>query len=489
MTRDPARAGRTTSGRTTSTRCPAVMVFTRDLRVRDNPALCSAQQTADGVLPLFVLDPETLGTTASPGEPGDPAVRPPANPPCPNRVAFLAASLQDLDTSLRELGSHLVLQHGDWVHEVLRAVRNSGATAIHLADDVSLHARHRFERLQREAESCRVAVVRHPGVTVVPPGAIAPAGKTAFAVFTPYHRAWERQRRRPILPIPDHLGPPPGQTSDTPRAHQFLDEWSPDAQQHSPDLPPGGERAGLERLHTWVDEHLAEYERSRDDLAAEATSRISPYLHLGCLSPLEAADLTRDLPGGSAFTRQLCWRDFFHQVLAARPDTARTDHTDRQIPWTPDEDGYRAWATGRTGHPLVDAGLRQLRREGYMHNRARMVVASFLTKDLLIDWRRGAAHFRSLLVDGDVACNQLNWQWVAGTGTGNALHRVLNPTRQAQRFDPHGTYIRRHVPELANLPGPAAHDPDPIERRRRGYPEPIVDHALAAQAFLSRVKR
>jgi len=468
------------------------MVFTRDLRVRDNPALCAALRAGDGVLPLFVLDPVMLGAADPGGGPVErtptPLARPAVNPPCPNRTAFLADCLRDLDASLHRLGSRLVLRHGDWVHEVLRAARHSGATTVHLAADVSLHARRRVERLRREAGTCRVGVVEHPGVTVVPPAGIAPAGRSAFAVFTPYHRAWERARRRAALPVPEHLGPPPGDPTGTRRARQVLDEWSPGARRPA-ELRPGGEGAGRERLRTWTRDHLAAYELARDDLAADATSRISPYLHLGCLSPLEVADLTRDLPGGGAFTRQLCWRDFFHQVLAARPDTARADHTDRNIPWSVDEEGYRAWAEGRTGLPLVDAGMRQLRREGFMHNRARMVVASFLTKDLLVDWRRGAEHFRSLLLDGDVASNQLNWQWVAGTGTGNALHRVLSPARQARRFDPHGTYVRRYVPELADLPDRAVHDPDPAERRRRGYPEPIVDHAFAARQFLSRVRR
>ena len=191
-------------------------------------------------------------------------------------------------------------------------------------------------------------------------------------------------------------------------------------------------------------------------------------------------------PGGGAFVRQLAWRDFFHQALAARPDAAWRDYRDRGGHWRDDPEALAAWQEGRTGYPAVDAAMRQLAGEGFLPNRARMIAASFLTNDLGVDWRAGAAHFMRHLVDADVACNQLNWQWVAGTGTDTNRHRIFNPARQGKRFDPAGGYIRRWVPELAGLPAPDIHDPGPAARRARGYPEPIVDHRQAMAAHRAR---
>ena len=183
--------------------------------------------------------------------------------------------------------------------------------------------------------------------------------------------------------------------------------------------------------------------------------------------------------GAEPFLRQLCWRDFYAQLLAARPETATQDFRSRGHRWRQDADGLAAWQEGRTGYPIVDAGMRQLAREGFMHNRARLLTASFLTKDLYIDWRHGAAHFASLLVDGDVANNTGNWQWVAGTGVDTRPNRVFNPTTQAKRFDPDGAYVRRYVPELAGVAGAGVHEPWKLGEQPSGYPDPIVDHREA----------
>jgi deoxyribodipyrimidine photo-lyase len=239
-------------------------------------------------------------------------------------------------------------------------------------------------------------------------------------------------------------------------------------------------------MRHWAAAQLAGYERRRDDLAADATSRLSAYLHFGCLSPLALAAELSARPGGAAFVRQLAWRDFFHQALAARPDAAWRDYRDRRGHWRDDPEALAAWQQGQTGYPAVDAAMRQLAHEGFLPNRARMIAASFLTNDLCLDWRAGAAHFMRHLVDADVACNQLNWQWVAGTGTDTNRHRIFNPTRQGERFDPTGGYIRRWVPELAGLPAPAIHDPSPATRRARGYPGPVVDHRQAMATHRAR---
>ena len=243
----------------------------------------------------------------------------------------------------------------------------------------------------------------------------------------------------------------------------------------SPRLPHGGESAARRRLAAAAIPGRGDTP-SLDDLAADATSRLSPDLHFGCVSAVDVALRLAD--SWPERVRQLAWRDFHHQVTAAFSDIATRDYRNRQVTWRHDPEALDAWKSGRTGVPIVDAGMRQLVSEGWMHNRARMITASFLTKTLRIDWREGAAHFFVWLVDGDVANNAGNWQWVAGTGNDTRPNRVLNPLRQARRFDPAGHYVRRHVPELAEVDDSRVHTPwllpDGV-RRRLDYPPPIVE--------------
>jgi len=228
----------------------------------------------------------------------------------------------------------------------------------------------------------------------------------------------------------------------------------------------------------WLASGIRDYARAQDDLAGDATSRLSPYLHFGCVSAVDLAGRAGRSAGALAFVRQLAWRDFHHQVLAARPDAAYRDYRDRGDHWRDDPDTLESWRAGQTGVPIVDAGMRQLLSEGWMHNRARLIVGNFLCKTLHVDWRAGAAHFFRLLVDGDIANNCLNWQWVAGTGTTTRPNRVLNPLRQAARHDPNGDYVRRYVPELATVEGRSVHRPWRLPesvRRQLRYPMPIID--------------
>jgi deoxyribodipyrimidine photo-lyase len=446
----------------------SVVVFTRDLRVTDHPALDAAAR-AGPVVPLFVFDESILTSAFN----------------RPNRTGFLVEALADLADALRDLGAALVVRRGDWTTEVMRCVHERRATAVHVSADVSAHAARRRDALTRACDAARVEITWHDGNTVVPPGALVPgSGADHYQVFTPYYRRWSGAPRRPVLPPPARLTLPPGVDADpVPPVEDIV------AGARSPAVPRGGLVAARARLHAWIGE-VAGYDAARDDLAADATSRLSPYLHFGCVSPLEvlvAAEQAAGSAGAGPFARQLCWRDFFAQVLAARPDAAWSDYRHRSDRWREDPVALRAWTEGRTGYPVVDAGMRQLAAEGFVHNRARMIVASFLTKDLGLDWRLGARHFLDLLVDGDLANNNLNWQWVAGTGTDTNPHRVLNPTVQGGRFDPDGAYVRRHVPELAALRGPATHDPDDAVRRACGYPPPIVDHHTAVAAYRDRL--
>ncbi|MFJ6378710.1 cryptochrome/photolyase family protein [Kitasatospora sp. NPDC092039] len=435
----------------------SIALFTQDLRLHDNPVLHAARSTADQVVPLFVLDPavERAGFAA------------------PNRQAFLADCLADLDASLRRTGSRLVVRRGEPAEQTARVAAEACAATVHVAAGVSAFAQRREERL-RQVFGDRLHV-HDASLTVVPAGRITPAGRDHYAVFTPYHRVWVQTPRRTVLGAPRRIDTPSGIGSEDLQPTAAL---SPAL---SPALPPGGETAARRRWRQW---DAGPYAEVHDDLAADATSRLSPYLHFGCLSPTELVEraLRHDGEGARAFVRQLAWRDFHHQVLAARPDAAHRDYRPRDDHWHRDEREAEAWRQGRTGYPIVDAGMRQLAEEGWMHNRARLLTAGFLAKGLYLDWRIGAAHFLSLLVDGDVADNQLNWQWVAGTGTDTRPNRVLNPLRQAERYDPDGAYVRRWVPELAHLPGRAVHRPWSLAP---DYPAPLV----APDALGSRFRR
>ncbi len=437
----------------------SVMVFTRDLRTRDLPALAAAG-AAERVVPLFVFDPEALALHGS-----------------PNRIAVLLDALEDLRSTLRELGADLIVRRGPWVETVAEVAGEVGASEVHMSEDVSAYAGRRSAALEQVLGD-DVELVLHPGITVVPPGDTSPSGGGFWKVFTPFHRRWLEHAWRPLADTPEALRLPDGITSDDlPALDDLVDG------ERSPSLAPGGESVALASLRSWAASDLEHYEDLHDDLPADGTAHLSAALHFGCLSPLEVATRLRDRPGGAAFVRQLCWRDFYHQILAARPEVAHVDYRPRGDDWNDDPDALAAWTEGRTGFPIVDAGMRQLRAEGYMHNRARMIVASFLTKDLHQDWRPGAAHFMDWLADGDVANNQLNWQWTAGTGTDTNPHRILNPTVQSRRFDPDGVYIRRYVPELGDVDAPEIHEPGEATRQRTGYPAPMVDHKEAIAEF------
>jgi deoxyribodipyrimidine photo-lyase len=429
----------------------AIVLFTRDLRLYDNPALHQACSRARQVVPLFVLDP---------------AITAP-----PNRARFLAESLADLRQHLRGRRADLIIRTGDPAAEVTRLATELNAHAIFLADDVSHYAARRRRHLERECARHRRDLTVTPGLTVVPPGDLRPATGGAYQVFTPYWRAWRAVPWRQPCPVPEVITLPaitdPGPLPPTP----------PGA---SPGLAKGGESVGRRRFGDWRQHQLAGYAEHHDDLAAAQTSRLSADLRFGCVSPLEVAIGVRDRPAGEEFARQLAWRDFFYQAAAAFPDLARQDYRPGPA-WSDDQDALEAWCAGRTGVPIVDAGLRQLAAEGFMHNRARMITASFLTRNLKINWRHGYQHFARLLTDGDVASNAGNWQWVAGTGHNRRPNRVMNPLRQAQRFDPAGDYVRRYVPELSGLPPATVHTPwrlDPGARRRLGYPAPLVELTL-----------
>jgi deoxyribodipyrimidine photo-lyase len=428
----------------------AVVLFTRDLRVHDNPALATACANAERVVPLFILDPKLKDLSA-------------------NRARFMHQALADLRETLRGRGGDLVIREGDPVAETIKLAREVDADGIALAADVSGYARRRERGLEEECGRHRISLRLFPGVTVVNPGDVKPGGGGAhYKVFSPYHRAWEAAKWRDEVATPRIITLPDG--VDAGRLPALPEGESPEA-------AAGGETEGRRRVKTWLS-HIGPYDDLHDDMAADGTSRLSPYLRFGCVSPLVLANAARakDGPGPAAFVRQLCWRDFYYQVTQAFPKISTEAYRKAgDGDWRDDSDALRHWQDGLTGVPIVDAGMRQLRAEGWMHNRARLITAAFLTKHLGLDWRRGVSWFFRWLLDGDLANNSGNWQWVAGTGNDTKPYRRFNPIRQAERFDPDGVYVRRYVPELTSLDGKTVHQPWRLDHQL-DYPSPLESH-------------
>ncbi|HUJ65618.1 MAG TPA: FAD-binding domain-containing protein, partial [Acidimicrobiales bacterium] len=326
---------------------------------------------------------------------------------------------------------------GDTVQETLRVASEVGATRLHVSADVTPLGRRRESKLARECGRRRMHFETFPGVTVVPAGELTPAGADHFRVFTPYWNRWRSTPLRPVLPAPVRL---PGRLIG--REGAIPPRSSITSGSESPGRDRGGETAGRARARRWLSRGDGGVARAAvgGELSPDGSSRLSAYLHFGCVSPNELCHQAR---GHAELLRQLCWRDFHHQVVAAFPRLGRDDYRPGRRTWRADVDALSSWKEGDTGVPLVDAGMRQLRAEGWMPNRARMLAAYYLTRCLGVDWRHGAEHFMDWLTDADVANNYGNWQWVAGTGNDTRPNRIFNLTRQARRHDPRGEYIRR----------------------------------------------
>jgi deoxyribodipyrimidine photo-lyase len=455
----------------------AVVWLRRDLRVHDHPALREALARHDRVVPAFCLDDRLLHGRHASGP----------------RTQFLLESLADLDASLHERGGALVVRRGRPEEEIPRLAREAGAEDVYVSGDVGPFARARDERV-----AARVAAHACPGVTIVDdPGAVLTTQGKPYSVFSPFHRAWLEEPRREVLAAPRKIPLPAGiETGRIPSLGEL------GLTQELDEPMPGGETEARRRLRNFLRGPVERYADGQDDLAGDRTSRLSPYLHLGCVSAREVESRLPRGEGAEELRRQLCWRDFFAHVLLTNPGNAVSEHQERYrgtLDWPGDDELFDAWREGRTGFPLVDAGMRQLRHEGFMHNRARLVTASFLTKELGIDWRRGERHFMRLLLDGDEASNNGNWQWVTSVGVDPApyFRRIYNPARHMERFDPDGRYVRRHVPELRDVPdGHLAEPwtmPDELQEScgcviGRDYPEPVVDRRAARQEAIERYR-
>jgi deoxyribodipyrimidine photo-lyase len=438
----------------------AVWWIRRDLRVRDNPAL-NAAAAAGRVVPLFVVD-QALWRPA-----GD------------VRRAWLIGALRALD---RSIGGHLVVRAGDPAVEVAAVAKEVEAATVYAAADFGPYGRSRDGAV---AAAC--GPIEWTGSPyAVEPGAVVNAGGSPFKVFTPFSRAWAAHGwSAPVRP--------PGRIT---WADGVPSQDLPPAPNVDADLPTPGEEAAARRWQRFRDEALDDYDRRRNEPAGDHTSRLSAYLRWGCIHPRTLlADLDMRRRGHAVFRTELAWREFYADVLWHHPASARRSLQPTMADMALDrgkkaDARFEAWAAGRTGYPIVDAGMRQLLAQGWMHNRLRLLTASFLVKDLHLDWTRGARHFMAHLVDGDLASNNHGWQWVAGTGTDAAPYfRVFNPVLQSRRFDPEGAYIRRWLPELASVPTKDIHAPweaASLPLDAAGYPEPIVDHHAEREEALAR---
>jgi deoxyribodipyrimidine photo-lyase len=452
----------------------ALVWFTRDLRVHDHPALRAALDTGEPIVPVFCFDDRLIRGRHSSGP----------------RTQFMLESLADLD---ERLDGRLVFRHGRPEREFPALAREAKATRLHFSADSGPFARRRIERVLRAMREAGVECLGHAGLHAVDDlGEIRTQAGDPYTVFSPFHRTWLAAPRRDVVAGARSLGMPPPPHIRKGRLPTLAELG---LEQEVAEPLRGGETAGRERLSRFLRAGIRRYTDNHDTLGADKTSRLSAYLHFGCLSAREIEERLPSGAGAEAFRRQLCWRDFYHHVLLHHPRNARSEFQDRyrgSISWSYAKRRFEAWCDGRTGFPLVDAGMRQLRREGWMHNRARLVVGSFLTKDLGIDWRWGERWFMRLLIDGDEANNNGNWQWIASVGVDSQpfYRRMYNPARHQERFDPRGQYVRRYLPELQGVPDDYLREPQtmPVEVQREcgcvigaDYPEPIVDRRAARQ--------
>jgi len=466
----------------------------RDLRLSDNRGLAAAPE-AGATVPVFVFDPAVLEHGAAP------------------RVAFMLDALSSLRAAYQERGSDLVLVRGD-PREALPAVADAcDASTVTWCRDYSGLARERDTAVRSalaEAGVDREAVhdaVHHE------PGAITTNDGDPYKVFTYFSRKWhDREKRDPVDPPEGtELAAVDSGVRGKTDAVETMAELPTLAdlgfEEPEAAIPPAGTEAARERLRAFCTEDIYRYDDRRDYPAEDCTSRLSAHLKYGTIGIREMYEKTEaaklDAAGESErdsvfeFQDQLAWREFYTQVLWDRPDVVTENYKryENPIVWREDEAALQAWKDGETGYPIVDAGMRQLREEAYMHNRVRMIVASFLTKDLLVDWRRGYDWFREKLVDHDTANDNGGWQWAASTGTdAQPYFRIFNPTSQGERYDPDAEYIRRYVPELDGVPAETIHswhelDDGAREMHAPEYPAPIVDHGERREAAIEMFER
>jgi len=430
----------------------AVHWFRCDLRLSDNTALHAAVKASDIIVPIFIFDPKILKSPDISA----------------NQVAFMIECLRSLEKNIEVVGGKLIFRHGPVLDEMRAVFRESGAHALYYNRDYEPYARQRDTAVEKLARSLDIEVHSFKDNAIHDTGEVLKADGKPYGVFTPYSRVWRSTSKPEVVPAVKFSSPAKAKSP----ASRTLPSAEELGFKCDINLPPAGERVARNLLRKFAADDLLHYVGNRDFPAKNATSRFSPHLRLGTLSPRTvwavAEKAGRDhphaKPSTDVFVNELIWRDFYRQILWHYPHIAEGCFRPQYdaLKWENNEKYFAAWCEGRTGYPLVDAGMRQLNTSGWMHNRVRMVVAMFLTKDLLVSWQWGERYFMQKLLDADLASNNGGWQWSAGTGTdAQPWFRIFNPSSQAQKFDPEGRYIHQFVPEADTL----------------NYPAPIVDHS------------
>lgn len=453
-----------------------IVWFRNDLRVHDHPALDAAKFKE--VFPVFVLNRALLASGRYSS----------------NRNRFLLESLEDLRRSLQSIGSDLIILDGD-TSVLIEFAREHDIKRINYSIDYTPHARKRDTTTKQLCDDASIEFVGYPGrLAVDSVKEIVTKSNQAYKVFTPFYRNWAEVGRRDVLSAPKQLGGIPKSVAIG--SLPALKEITIDSHLSS-DVVVGGETAARRRMKKFLDTDIHAYVNNQNDLGADGTSRLSSYLHFGCVSVREIESLLTDSDDQTAYRRQLAWRDFYHYVLLHYPSNTKQEFQERyrERAWVDDKVLLNAWQDAKTGYPIVDAAMTQLRREGWMHNRARLIVGSFLTKDLGIDWRSGEDYFMQWLTDGDVANNNGNWQWIASVGVDPApvFRRLYNPSSQQEKYDPDGSYVRRYLPQFKQVPTKFLGKPWTLTDEQQAeygiqigsdYPLPIVDHPQARQRAL-----
>lgn len=459
-----------------------IVWFRNDLRIHDHPALAKAIAESDAVIPLFIIDDALMNGEAKGS----------------NRNRFLIESLADLRQSLQAIGGDLVIRHGNAVEALQTLVSEQHVDAIYYTADYTPYSIKRDRTIESAFKDSDTTIRGFAGRLIVSSiDKLNTKSGTPHKVFTPFWRNWQTIQRRAIAQKPSSIQLPSSiATGELPKMNDVTND-----RDLSCTVLHGGEAAGRKRLHDFLKNDIKQYHDNSNDMAADATSRLSAYLHFGCISPREIETMLPDNKGAASWHRQLCWRDFYHYVLFHHPQKNQEfQERYREMEWGNDRTLLEAWQQGKTGYPVVDAAMRQLNQEGWMHNRARLIVGSFLVKDLWIDWRLGEAYFMKMLIDGDTANNNGNWQWIASVGVDPApvFRRLYNPSSQAKNYDPNGEYVYRYVPELKGVPLKYLAEPWTMTTDQqqeyncvmgKDYPAPIVDHKQARVAALERYRQ
>ena len=436
------------------------MWFRRDLRLIDNPALLAAIDAGEEIVPVFILDPKLIDITGAKG------------------LAYLANSLQSLDESLN---NKLYVYAGDPVDVLKVLKKKTGATSVHISAEYDAYATSRDARV----EAAGIELTRTGSPYAVAPGRVKkPSDATNYRVYTPFYRGWLAHGWRAAVAAPKTIKAVTPDASD-----RNFPSWQAPA---GTEIPLAGEKAAHDRFKKFKAKGLDSYDETRNFAGIDGTSKMSAHLTWGEIHPRTLLAGLGENKAHDTFRKEIAWREFYADVLFNYPHTDKDYYAPNFANMRYDEPGekFNAWCEGKTGYPFVDAGMRQLIKEGWMHNRVRMVVASFLAKDLHIEWQHGALFFEEHLVDFDIASNAHGWQWTAGCGTdASPYYRVFNPIEQGKRFDENGDYIRKYVPELAHLSADEIHEPwDAADGYKHGYPKKLVEHSLERIESLARLE-